>query len=529
MAATDPDPCELMDRTQSGQYRDQLEPEVESLSYTRSRRGDPNVADAGHPDGPTPKTFKVNRSRQLRFMLERAGWREAQPGEKAAFAYWDIYGDVPPVKSAVNNWPRRITNSLDNLVTFFTYLQSFPGLAERAAPETHLDWRDLSEAEFLDGAAPETGRLWFLKQAFGVGGKGITLLNSWREYRACVEANAPHPCTITGPGLGNGRPLQLKDTWLIQKSVEDVMTITGGKCGSGKGWYRTLGGEAGGRKTLLRCYFVSRGDGAFFMFGDALLYVHPVPYDPLSTDPAVADSHGSGEVAATILRPQAGQSQLVRAPVVGGRACFRLSEWEDQESALAISKHMLETAKELVPVIHGTMERDREDGPPRLCSAHENSETRMLYQFWGVDFLPTMDSKTLEVTGAKFIEMNGWPNMSHDRGVAAEKAQHDDLDAGMMELLGFYDKFKAETSTNDCTKQMWRQLSGPVKSTEAEFAAQGLKCDHVPNYPPFGEGVQGGLQYLQAVWAGAPYKDEASTPLLHKVNHQPDSAASADV
>ena len=418
-----------------------------------------------------PKTFKVNRCGVLKQTLLDCGWREAEAGEKAAFAYWDIFGDVPPIDSAVNNWPRRLTNPLDNIVTFFTYVDSYPGLADKVMPYTRLDWRDLTEEEFLDGADPAEGRLWFLKQAFGVGGKGITLLNSYAEYQACIRANTLRPCSINGPGPGDGAPVPMNDCWLIQKSVANVMTIAGGEDGSGAGWKITPY-QAGGRKTLLRCYFISRGDGAFFMFGDALLYIHPVVYDPTSTDPAVNDSHGSGEAAMSILRPKAGQADLVRAPVIAGRKCIRLSQWEDQDSVHAITKHMLEAAAELTPVIHGVVSTD--GGPERLCSPDADSETRMLYQFWGVDFLATIDNETLAVTGAKFIEMNAWPNMSHNRGVAAELQQHEDLDAGMMELLGFQDD-KALMSVTK--KQMWRQLSGPL-----------MPCDHVPNYPPFGEG-----------------------------------------
>ena len=115
-------------------------------------------------------------------------------------------------------------------------------------------------------------------------------------------------------------------------------------------------------------------------------------------------------------------------------------------------------AQSVVPVFHGVMDAHRPGEP--MCdpaAGEDGTACRLLYHFWGVDFMSTNDYH------CTLLEINAWPNLYHLR--PAEVSLHEDMDRGMLEMLGY------EVPAGP---QRWKQLCAPT-----------IRCDHVPNYPLF--------------------------------------------
>lgn len=160
-----------------------------------------------------------------------------------------------------------------------------------------------------------------------------------------------------------------------------------------------------------------------------ICYVHGVPYDPLSTDDTVQNVHGT--------------------QVDSGRDNFMLSTWDDTQSAQAILDNCMQCGKELVPLWHDVMSEHKEP----LCDAavknrqSDNNHCHMLWHFWGVDFMASMDNSV------QLLEMNAWCNLYHK--TPGEIALHELMDRGIMEILGFGEHIPPGP-------QPWKQLCEPL-------------------------------------------------------------------
>ena len=118
--------------------------------------------------------------------------------------------------------------------------------------------------------------------------------------------------------------------------------------------------QDGGRKTGLRAYFLSRGDGAIFLCEEMIMYVHGAAHDPRSTDHRVQSIHGTQVRLkiighARIKNVGKYQSCMVSTQVTSGRDNFLFSTWDDKESLRQILHNCMECGKALCPVWHGVM------------------------------------------------------------------------------------------------------------------------------------------------------------------------------
>jgi hypothetical protein len=270
-------------------------------------------------------------------------------------------------------------------------------------------------------------------------------VNTYADYQREVYARKVSACTITGP---NGAQFAVADRTIIQHAIRDTLTMAGGSDGSGAGW-RKVHHSKGGRKTGLRAYIVTRGDGAVFLCEEMINYVHGVPYDPSSTDLTTQSIHGT-------------QANT-------GRDNFLLSTWDDQDSVADIVHNCMEVVKTLVPLYHSVMQEHR----PPLCDAaaaaagsdagSRPEDCRLLWHFWGVDFIASMDNSV------QLIEMNGWCNLHHT--TPGELEWHARSAAGMMEILGF----GAEHGVPVGEAQPWKQVCEPL-----------WRSERVPYYPVYG-------------------------------------------
>jgi hypothetical protein len=127
------------------------------------------------------RTYKLNRNGCFGLHLEERGFRKAEQGENAQVAYWDTY-KVGPIDAQFDCWPRSCTNVLDCVRPYFQRVFDL-GLAPYF-PETLFDWRNLTKETI------ESSPVWFLKEAFGYNGRGITLIAGYQDYvakRAAIE------------------------------------------------------------------------------------------------------------------------------------------------------------------------------------------------------------------------------------------------------------------------------------------------------------------------------------------------------
>lgn len=194
--------------------------------------------------------------------------------------------------------------------------------------------------------------------------------HGWVGGRAAGWLLRARRINIKGPA---GENLPIPDRYLIQRSIHNMLTVARGQDGSGAEW-QCVPYTEGGYKTGLRAYFISRGDGAFFMCSEMLCYVHGVPYDPNSADIKSQSVHGT-------------QADT-------GRNVFLWSEFDSNpEVKNSVTHACLAAAQKLVPMIHDVMSKYTGE----LC----REQGRFLYQFWGVDFLPTTTNKAYFVGGMK--------------------------------------------------------------------------------------------------------------------------------
>jgi hypothetical protein len=195
------------------------------------------------------KTFRINRNSVFKQYCLDHGWRAAEPGERAQLAHWDTY-KVGPANAEIDCWPRSATNCIDNIWTY--YQRVFDAGLTEDFPQTFFDWRILNEATIASSP------IWFLKDVWGVNGKGITLIATYADYKKAIAGTPKKPTFLTGP---SGLRENLADGCYLQRGLCNCHL------------YQQ-------RKYVLRVSYLSMGDGTVYMYDDALGYGHAVPFDP---------------------------------------------------------------------------------------------------------------------------------------------------------------------------------------------------------------------------------------------------------
>lgn len=205
--------------------------------------------------------FHINRSHNTVEYLQKHKWEKADLDEESDFSLWDTYQDAP-IQSKIMVWPKAgLSQIVDCLWTWHSRLEKLR--LTHLAPETILQWREkeLTEADFADG------KFWFLKDIFGVHGKGINIISTLEDYHQFIKANKQPPVReFQGPCSLE----YLKDRFVLQKCETDTHLI------------RKPGEKPDmGRKYILRVYSLTMGNGETYLYNDCLYYsaLFPLKYD----------------------------------------------------------------------------------------------------------------------------------------------------------------------------------------------------------------------------------------------------------
>lgn len=190
----------------------------------------------------TARTYHVNRSKLLAAALDARGWVAAEPDAEADLTLWDPY-KAGPRRGRLQVLERGDANRIDNKRSLYKAVRA-AGSAE-LMPDTWLSLRGWR-------AAAPTGGPWYVKAGHLSGGRGIECVADGDGIAAALDA-IPGQC-------------------VIQRGVEDPMLIDA-------------------RKFTVRTYVFWRGDGMHLIYGESLLILQPMPWDPADLDPEVQFLH----------------------------------------------------------------------------------------------------------------------------------------------------------------------------------------------------------------------------------------------
>jgi hypothetical protein len=128
------------------------------------------------------KTFLINRSRILKNILLKNGWREGNKNELVDFSYWDIV-DARGVRvnSKISTIPKNITNIIDNKLTMYTTL--LENNLTDFLPKTYTKLKDIDPNIFNED------KIFFLKKHNGSGNKGVYVIKNYKEFTNIVKQN----------------------------------------------------------------------------------------------------------------------------------------------------------------------------------------------------------------------------------------------------------------------------------------------------------------------------------------------------
>ena len=364
---------------------------------------EPEPEPAAPTSGPgTPKTFQVNRNSVFKQYLLGAGWRAAEPHERAQLAHWDAHTKNGPANAEINCFPRAATNCIDNIWTYFKRVEAI-GMANDGFPETFFEWRE------LDKATIESSPIWFLKQVWGVHGNGINLVGSWEDYQKAVKDTPKKATFVNGP---SGKREDIADSYYLQRGLCNCHLYEG-------------------RKYLLRVYYLALGDGSVCVYDDALGYAHGTPFDAGEKTWRVHVSH------VNVPGKDEGHAD--------DRIYFTLSE---QPFGAEVMAKIMEHSKRHLPILQETITVSQGHAKP------ENRVDASRYHMWGVDYLVGDDDGKLSVW---CIELNAFPNMNHNNPRKGGKKQQNEIDfraAGfdrdMMRKIGL--------EKQDATKNKWVEV-----------------------------------------------------------------------
>ena len=396
----------------------------------------------------TDNTFHINRSQNLKAYLEDNGWKEALTNEVSKFSYYDTY-KAEPIQSEIMVWPKEgLSQVVDCLWTWHSRLEKL-GLTH-LAPETILQWRErgLTEADFTDG------KFWFLKQIFGVHGKGINIISTLEDYSKFIKANSrPPPCKFQGPCFSEN----LADMFVLQKCETDTHLIKG-------------------RKYVLRVYSLTMGNGETYLYSDCLYYstLFPVKYDnqdcyvgnsaknPVYTLP-VKDTSGKTFVPKEQMRKNVHISHWVLDDkkdfdIDDDRLMGLLSDLPEHKE---IRRNLFKNVRQMSRVYNDILTEHKKCAK-KPKGTEKFSHDKKAYQIWGADYIVLSD------LSVKCLEINAFPNLTHGdpykntnaKGAKTRphelKFRRDGFDEGLMRLFGFDLDKKGQAPNN------WELVNGGV-------------------------------------------------------------------
>ena len=281
------------------------------------------------------------------------------------------------------------------------------GLTE-GFPINFSEWRNLDK-ETIDSSP-----IWFLKCSWGSHGRGITLISNWEEYQDAVKTIPKRGISLISP---SGDLEQYMESYIMQRGLCNCHL------------YKE-------RKYILRVYYLVLGNGAIFVYDDALGYAHAKPFDKKNKEWAVHVSH--------INIPG-------KDTVKDDRIYFTLS---DQSFGEDIMIKIVEHSKTHMKILQDTILLSQDNPDPNKRINHKN------YHLWGADYLVLDDNGKLSVC---FIELNAYPNMSHNAPRRGGKIQQNEMDfrkggfdRDMLRRMGL--------EKQDLIKNKWIEILEPLQS-----------------------------------------------------------------
>jgi hypothetical protein len=211
----------------------------------------------------------------------------------------------------------------------------------------------------MDKATIDAVPIWFLKEIWGVHGKGITLIHGYDDYLEKLKSVAQKPTFLIGP---DGKREEIPDTYFLQAGLPDPHLIDG-------------------RKYCLRVFFLTIGDGRTYVYGDALGYIHMEKFQKDATDWHSHISHYK------IWEGEADKRKYILASN---------EPWFDE-----VMGNIVSACKKHSRLFSDTVALSRAPGGPNPLNAKH-------YQIWGSDYL-VMEDKSVSL-----IEINAFPNLNHD-------------------------------------------------------------------------------------------------------------------
>ncbi len=408
-------------------------------------------------------TFHINRSHNLKAYLEDNGWKEALTHEVSKFSYYDTY-KAEPIQSEIMVWPKEgLSQIVDCLWTWHSRLEKL-GLTH-LAPETILQWRErgLTEANFDDG------KFWFLKQIFGVHGKGINIISTLQDFSQFLALNPQGPppefqgpCSIE----------ELSDMFVLQKCETDTHLIKG-------------------RKYILRVYSLTMGNGETYLYNDCLYYsaLFPVKYD--NQDCYV----GNGKKNPVYPLSVKNKSGKTFVPKEQMRKNVHVSHWKpdtekepfgidddrlmgllsDLPEYAEIQRNLFENVREMSLLYDDILTEHVKCAKKPFEFGHD----KKTYQIWGADYIVLSD------LSVKCLEINAFPNLTHGdpyKNTKGGKSRPHELDfrergfdEDLMRLFGIDLRRRQQPKSNNWVLVNRDGLSVPVQQLHLQVTKKKKK------------------------------------------------------
>ena len=389
-------------------------------------------------------SFHINRSHNLADYLKDKGWYSATPEEISKFSYWDTYS-APEINSEIKVWNKiGFSAIVDCLYSWHKRLEKLN--LTHLAPYTITDWENhkLYPKDF------QNGDLWFFKQIFGVHGKGINLISSYKDYQKIFHIE-DKPKDIQGPCLME----HLHHEYILQKGIKKSHLIRGGY------------------KYNLRVYSLTKGTGETYAYNDALYYctLFPVKYDnkdcyvgknnkvyPLT----VKDKSGKTFVPKKQMRKNVHVSHWKADEegefnITDTRKMGRLSELPQYKK---IMRNLFQNIREMSLLFTDILEEYKS------CENKPfHTDLNKIYQIWGSDYIVKED------LSVKCLEINAFPMLSHGdphKGQTGSKKRPHELrfrkagfDRDLMRLFGY--NFENTDKPNNWVQLNHESMNIPIE------------------------------------------------------------------
>jgi hypothetical protein len=389
-------------------------------------------------------SFHINRSRNLEDYLKDKGWHSATPEEISKFSYWDTYSE-PEINSEIKVWNKvGFSAIVDCLYSWHRRLEKLN--LTHLAPYTITDYTKdkLSMKDF------QNNDLWFFKQIFGVHGKGINLISTFKDYQKIFQI-VDNPKDIQGPCLME----HLNHEYILQKGIRKSHLIKGGY------------------KYNLRVYSLTKGTGETYAYNDSLYYctLFPLKYDnkdcyigknnkvyPLS----VKDKSDKTFVPKKQMRKNIHVSHWKpeeegKYNITDTRKMGRLSELPHYKT---IMRNIFQNIREMSLLFTDILEEYK-----KCKNKPFHTDLNKIYQIWGSDYIVKED------LSVKCLEINAFPMLSHGdpyKGKEGGKKRPHEIrfrksgfDRDLMRLFGY--NFENTTKPNNWVKLNHESMNIPIE------------------------------------------------------------------